>query len=251
MKVIEKPAVLFPTAHDELPIHMNIMKDVFQRPDSIFFLTGAEMEFVQKKFNPQKGKELIRTGVSISNEFKRGLFRSKFAQFFPYILYAGRIEAGKGLETVFNAFKEIRKNKLLDLVLIGKKLMDIPNYDGIKYLGYISEEEKLDAFADAILSIQPSPYESLSFTTLESFSQKTPVLVNRVSEVLFEHVNLSGGGLSYENEEQFIKNFEKMYNNKKLRREMGDNGYKYLISNFEWHIVINKIENALKKLVSK
>ena len=248
LKAVTKPAVLFPTAHDELPIHMELMKEVFKRPDSIFFLTGAEKKFIEEKFNPSNKLKLIRTGVSFS-EKKKGVFRNRYAQYFPYILYAGRIEAGKGLNTVFNAFKKIRKNNLVDLILIGKKLMDIPQIDGIKYLGYISEEEKLDAFNNAVLSVQPSPYESLSFTTLESFSQKTPVLVNKRSEVLLEHVNLSGGGLCYECEEEFLENFEQIYNNPKKNREMGNKGYDYLISNFTWDIVTEKIKNALEELV--
>jgi len=251
LKVVSKPSVLFPTAHNELPIHMEIMKEVFKRPDSIFFLTGAEMEFIRKKFNPEKGMELIRTGVSFPEKNKFGIFRNKYSQYFPYILYAGRIEAGKGLETVFNAFKELRKNNLIDLVLIGKKLMDIPDIEGIKYLGYVSEEEKFDAFKDAVLSVQPSPYESLSFTTLESFSQKTPVLVNRVSEVLFEHIELSGGGLSYSNENEFVSGVEKLLKSRKLRKKMGNDGYQYLISNFTWEIVVNKIKDSIKSLINK
>ncbi len=250
LKAVTKPAVLFPTAHDELPIHMELMREVFDRPDSIFFLTGAEMEFIKKKFAPPKKMELIRTGVSFSENVRKGLFRNKYSQYFPYILYAGRIEAGKGLDTVFNSFREIRKNMLVDLVLIGKKLMDIPDIEGIKYLGYISEEDKLDAFKDAVLSIQPSPYESLSFTTLESFSQRTPVLVNRKSEVLLEHVELSGGGLCYDNEEQFVESFEKIHKNPKLKRNMGNKGYKYLISNFSWDIVMEKIDKSLRALVN-
>ncbi len=249
LKAVTKPAILFPTAHNELPIHMELMKDVFNRPDSIFFLTGAEKDFIKEKFNPPNKMELIRTGVSLPEKIKKGLFRNKFAQYFPYVLYAGRIEAGKGLETVFNAYREIRKNRLVDLILIGKQLMDIPDIDGIKYLGYISEEEKLDAFNEAILSIQPSPYESLSFTTLESFSQRTPVLVNKKSEVLFEHIELSNGGLSYDNEEEFVDNFEIIFKNSKLKREMGNNGYKYLIENFTWDIVIERIKSSLKELV--
>ena len=31
LKVIEKPVVLFPTAHDESPIYLNLMEDVFRR----------------------------------------------------------------------------------------------------------------------------------------------------------------------------------------------------------------------------
>ncbi len=254
LKAVEKPAILFPTAHDELPIHMDLMKGVFSRPDAIFFLTGAEMDFIREKFkreieNPEETLHLIRTGVDIPEAIPRGLFRNRYAQFFPYILYAGRIEAGKGLETVFNAYREIKQKHLVDLVLIGKKLMDIPNIEGIKYLGFISEEEKLDAFRDAILSVQPSPYESLSFTTLESFSQRTPVLVNGHCDVLLEHVRLSDGGVSYLDEGQFIEGFEKISADRRLRRRMGDGGCQYMNNHFTWDIVMSRIREVLQSLL--
>ena len=134
-------------------------------------------------------------------------------------------------------------------MLIGKKLMDIPNIEGIKYLGFISEEEKLDAFRDAILSVQPSPYESLSFTTLESFSQRTPVLVNGHCDVLLEHVRLSDGGVSYLDEGQFIEGFEKISADRRLRRRMGDGGCQYMNNHFTWDIVMSRIREVLQSLL--
>ncbi len=190
-KAIHKPIILFPTAHDELPIHMNLMRPVFSRPDALLFLTGAEMEMVKRFFNPPNLMELARTGLDIRSGIDEGLFRKNYLEFLPYIVYAGRIERGKGLEIAFNAYRELRKERLLDFVLLGKQLMDIPDIDGLRYLGYVSEEEKLSAFKGAVCSVQPSPLESLSITTLESFSQHTPVLVNRQSEVLLEHIRIS------------------------------------------------------------
>ncbi|MCP5051200.1 MAG: glycosyltransferase family 4 protein, partial [bacterium] len=168
-----KPAVLFPTAHDELPIYMKVMENVFKRPGALFFLTGAEMEFVKGKFNPPNITKLIRTGMPLREGVDEMLFKHNYLQYAPYILYAGRIEKGKGLEPVFDAYREIKKNRLINFVLMGKQLMDIPEIEGLKYVGFVSEEEKLSAFKGALLSVQPSPVESLSITTLESFSQRT------------------------------------------------------------------------------
>ena len=169
------------------------MKPVFEKPDVLMFLTQAEMDLVGRVFAPKKKMELVRTGLDTDEQVDEKPFRARHNLVAHYLLYAGRIEKGKGLETVFNAFRAIRSKDYVDLVLIGKKLMEIPGDEGIKYLGYISEEEKLAAFKGAMVSLQPSPLESLSITTLESFSQKTPVLVNRQSPALVEHVTLSKG----------------------------------------------------------
>ncbi len=250
MKVIDKPLALFPTAHNEPPIYLRLMKDVFTRPDALFFLTAAEMDFVKKTFKPPGMLELIRTGMDINEEIDENLFRRKYLQFAPYILYAGRIEKGKGLELVFAAFQEIKKRRLVDLVLVGKQLMDIPRLEGLKYLGYVSEQEKLSAFKGAVLSVQPSPLESLSITTLESFSQKTPVLVNKTSPVLCEHINLSGAGLTFGDVAEFAHHFYSIYDRKKTRKEMGVKGYQYVKQYYSWEVVIDRIKKALQRMIS-
>jgi glycosyltransferase involved in cell wall biosynthesis len=153
------------------------------------------------------------------------------------------------LEPVFEAYGEMKKKRLVDLVLMGKKLMDIPDIEGIKYVGFVSEEEKLSAFKGAMLSIQPSPLESLSITTLESFSQETPVLVNKKSHVLCEHVELSGGGFAYDNIDQLLQGFYALYDNRKMRKEMGLKGYGYVKTYYSWEVVMDNIKRELKSIV--
>jgi glycosyltransferase involved in cell wall biosynthesis len=225
------------------------MNPVFSRPDALFFLTLSEMEFVKKKFNPSNTCALIRTGVDVRDTIDVEFFKRRYLQYAPYILYAGRIEKGKGLELAFDAFREIRKKRLVDFVLIGKKLMDIPQIDGIRYNGFVSEEEKLSAFKGAVASIQPSPFESLSITTLESFSQKTPVLANKVCHVLEEHIDLSGAGFAYRDVNDFIRHFYTLYDNRKMRKEMGLKGYHYVKEYYSWDVVIQKIKEQLYLLV--
>jgi glycosyltransferase involved in cell wall biosynthesis len=251
MKVVKKPVILFPTAHDEPPIHLNVMKEVFQRPEALFFLTGAEMEFVKKTFQPGNSMTLIRTGTEINDSCDENLFKRKYLQYVPYILYAGRIEKGKGLEPVLEAYREIRKKRLIHFVLMGKKLMDLPEMEGLKYVGYVSEEEKQSAFKGAVFSVQPSPLESLSLTTLESFSGKTPVLVNKRSAVLCEHIELSGGGFAYDTIDQFIQHFYTLYDKRQLRREMGLKGYRYTKEFFSWDVVIEKIKKAMASVLNQ
>jgi len=250
IKQVKKPVVLFPTAHDEAPIYLNLMKDVFKRPDALFFLTGAEMNFVKRTFSPPNRMELIRSGMDIKEGIDENLFKKNYLQFAPYILYAGRIEKGKGLELVFEAYQQIKKKRLIDFVLMGKKLMDIPEINGLKYVGFVSEEEKLSAFKGALLSIQPSPLESLSITTLESFSQKTPVLVNKKSEVLREHIDISGGGLAYDNVDEFFQHFYGIYDKRKTAKIMGQKGYDYVKKYYSWDVVMEKIRKQLESIIS-
>ncbi len=250
MEIIKKPVVLFPTAHDEPPLYLKVMKKVFNKPDALFFLTKAEMDLVADKFKPKGRMILSRTGVNLYFNTDENFFRRNYLIVAPFILYAGRIEKGKGLEQVFEAFREIRKRYFVDLVMMGKKLMEIPDIDGIKYVGFVSEEDKISAFKGAVCSVQPSHYESLSITTLESFTQQTPVLANGESKVLMEHIDSSGGGLPFLDANEFIKNFIVLFKNRVKRDKMGKKGFDYVNKYYSWDTVIKTISDQIREIVN-
>jgi glycosyltransferase involved in cell wall biosynthesis len=247
---VSKPVVLFPTAHDEAPIHLEAMKAVFRRPQALFFLTRAEMELTRRLFAPPGRMRLVRSGVDIPGEVSEKLFRSRHLLVAPYLLYAGRIERGKGLEAVFDYFQAVQRESYVELVMIGKKLMDIPARQGLKYLGFVSEAEKASAFRGALFSLQPSPLESLSITTLESFAVETPVLVNRHCAALVEHVEASGGGLAYEDGREFLDGFRRLYRRPALRRSMGRQGLEYVRKYYSWEAVLREIKAGIDEILA-
>src|SRR6185369_4906357 len=57
-----------------------------------------------------------------------------------------------------------------DLVLIGRLSMPEPRVPGVRWLGYLSEEDKLAAIQGARAVLCPSPYESLSIALLEALA---------------------------------------------------------------------------------
>jgi glycosyltransferase involved in cell wall biosynthesis len=248
--VVHKPVVLFPTAHDEAPIYLEAMKRLFSRPRALFFLTRAEMDLTQRLFSPPGLMRLVRTGIDIQTRVVAESFRRRFLLVAPYLLYAGRIEKGKGLEAVFEYYQTIRAEAYVELVLIGKKLMDIPAVQGLKYLGYVSEGEKLAAFKGALFSLQPSPLESLSITTLESFSMETPVLVNRRCPALLEHISISGGGLAYGDGREFLEGFRRLYRRPALRRDMGAKGLEYVKKYYSWDAVLAEIKAGISEVLA-
>lgn len=250
LDLVRKPAVLFPTAHDEAPLYLGLMKEVFSRPELLFFLTAAEMELVRRVFHPAGRMELLRTGLDIPARADDREVRRRYALYGPYVLYAGRIERGKGLETVFSSFLELADGRHLTLALIGKKLMDLPAHPAVRHLGFVSEEEKAALFRGARFSLQPSPLESLSITTLESFSQATPVLVNGLCPALLEHVEASGGGLAYRDAAEFSSAFLRLLAEPNKSRQMGCNGLDYVRRNFSWPVVMNRLESACRELAA-
>lgn len=249
LRALSKPAILFPTAHDELPIRMKLMDGVFRKPRALFFLTQAEMDLVKRLFDPPGALRLVRTGLDLPGRADAGSFRRRHGLRLPYLIYAGRIERGKGLEPVFDHFRALRREREVDLVLIGKKLMDLPDIPGLRYLGFVPEADKYAAFQGAVLSLQPSPLESLSITTLESFAMGTPVLVNRDCPALVEHVRASGGGLTYGGEEEFLAGFRAVAGHPLRRRLMGRRGRRYVQKYYSWDAVIKEIQAGIGEVL--
>ena len=104
------------------------------------------------------------------------------------LLYGGRIDAGKGCEELleyFTSYKELGGDAAL--VLMGVKLMQLPEVPWVKFAGLLSERERLQALEAATVVVVPSPFESLSLLALEAMAVGTPVLCNGRSEVLVEH----------------------------------------------------------------
>ena len=91
------------------------------------------------------------------------------------------------------------------LVLMGAKLMSLPEEPFINFAGLLSDRERLQALEAATVVVCPSPYESLSLLALEAMSVGTPVLVNARSAVLVEHCVRSNAGLYYADRDEFVE----------------------------------------------
>ena len=104
------------------------------------------------------------------------------------LLYGGRIDPGKGCEELIEYFSSyVKEGGDATLVLMGVKLMALPEEPFIRFAGLLSDRERLQALEAATVVVCPSPYESLSLLALEAMAVGTPVLVNARSAVLVEH----------------------------------------------------------------
>ena len=163
---------------------------MFARPRAFAFLTGPEEALVRSRFD-LRGRPAVVAGIGIEVAAAPDVegFRIRHRQHRPYALYAGRIDAGKGCDEMLAFYDHYRQTSPggADLLLIGTLAMPAPRVPGVRYLGYLSEDEKHAAMAGAKAVICPSPYESLSIVLLEGLALGTPGLVNARSAVLEDH----------------------------------------------------------------
>ena len=246
-------SILVSTAHDEPPLRFGLYEEVFRLPRAFAFLTHAEEALVRQRFAVSDRPSVVAgMGVDVAEvtDEMRQAFRERHSIRKPYALYAGRIDAGKGCRQMTSFFESYLREKgdELELLLIGRLAMPLPQQAGIRYLGYLSEEEKSAAVAGASVAVCPSHYESLSIALLEAFAQSVPGLVNAGSAVLKDHCLRSNGGLYYENGDEFVEALDVLAAQPSLRRALGTGGRRYVGENYRWDVVLEKYRSLVDRV---
>lgn len=241
-------SILVPTTHDEPPLRFRLYRDLFARAGAFAFLTPAEEALVRSRFEVGDRPALV-AGMGVDDPTSADVdgFRARHNLDQPYLLYAGRIDAGKGCAEMLRYFDRYRRRAAqpAELVLIGRLAMDEPSGEGVRCLGFVSEEDKQAAFAGASLVICPSAYESLSIALLEGFVRGVPGLVNARSAVLKEHCLLSGGGLYYEDGLEFVEALDTLMAGDALRRALGEGGRRHVARHYRWDVVLDRYRSLI------
>jgi glycosyltransferase involved in cell wall biosynthesis len=283
LRVAPERSILVPTAHDEPAIHLGIYRDVFARAAGIAFNTEVEQRFLEQTFDiGAHAREVVGCGVDLMPEasvgdgddtrgapdgrrdesaaaapdtkrFRTGprgsAFRRRHRLNGPFVLYGGRIDRGKGCEELFEYFAAYAEaGGDASLVLMGVKLMPLPDAPWVRFAGMLSEQERLQALEAATVVAVPSPYESLSLLALEAFAVGTPVLANARSEVVVEHCRASNAGLYYADRDEFVEALRLLLADTRLRRGMGANGRAYVRDRYRWDVILSKYDRLMGKV---
>ena len=278
-RIAPQKSILVPTAHDEPAIHLEIYRELFSTPAGIAYNTDAERRFLTTHFSMRAvEEETVGCGVDLpqaqqyprdrsdgpaeeaeedsdSPTFRphlaqRGtMFRRRHRLHGPIALYGGRIDPGKGCEELIEYFSAyVGGGGDASLVLMGVKLMPLPEEPFIRFAGRLSDQERTQALEAATVVVVPSPYESLSLLALEAFAAGTPVLANARSEVLVDHCQKSNAGLYYADRDEFDACLRLLVADQRLRAAMGANGRDYIRRNYRWDVILAKYEKMFVNL---
>jgi glycosyltransferase involved in cell wall biosynthesis len=241
-------SILVPTTHDEPPLRFGLYRELFGQARAFAFLTPAEEALVRSRFDVGARPALVAgMGVDEPTVADVAGFRARHSLPDSYVLYAGRIDAGKGCADMLRYYDRYRARaaRPADLVLIGRLAMDEPAGEGVRCLGFVSEEDKQAAFAGASVVICPSAYESLSIALLEGFARGVPGLVNARSAVLKEHCLLAQGGLYYEDGLEFVEALEALLADATLREALGAGGRRHVARHYRWDVVMERYRSLI------
>jgi len=247
-------SILVPTAHDEPPLRFRMYARLFAAARGLGFLTGPEEELVRARFRLSGGPTArLGMGVDVPAAPDVETFKIRHDLRRPYLVYAGRIDAGKGCAELLDFYARYRRECRggAELLLLGRLNMPEPRVPGVRYLGFVSEAEKFAAFAGARAVVCPSPYESLSIVLLEALGLGTPVVASARSAVLADHCQRSNAGLPYANEAEFVEAVDLLMRTPKLRAAMGENGRRYVRDNYAWPAVLERWRNLIEAVATE
>ena len=241
--VPESKIIFIPTLHNEAPAYLSVYKYLAKRAKIILWNTDSESRFGRVLWGDLPGC-VLGMGVE-TRQFAPAELN------FPYILYCGRIDAGKGSPQMVRYFLKFKDDchTELRLILTGDKRINLPAKEYIIYKGIVSEEEKFKLLSGADIFIMPSSHESFNIATLEAMAKKTPVLASSGSEVIVDHIKKSGGGLLYNNYASFKCGVNFILENKDKANEMGRKGRNYVVENYSTKKISKKINDVIETII--
>ncbi len=243
--------ILFPKFHIKRStiIHKLLLGRVIKNADLIITPSENTKRDILNSYKTSTKIEVINEGVTPPNfEAKEpqetGLPQVKSL----YLLYLGTIEPRKNLDTLVDAFLELKAKHNLQhkLVLAGgigwkvaTLLNRIKNEKEIILTGYVTEEQKASLYKNTDIFIYPSLYEGFGLPPLEAMSYGIPVICSTggsLKEIFKNHA------LMFEpnNKEILKKHILNLIKNLQEKTLITQRGQEYS-KNFTWDSTAKKI----------
>jgi glycosyltransferase involved in cell wall biosynthesis len=243
-------SLLVPTAEDDGVYRLGLFPPLFRLPRAIVYNSVEERAMIQAASgNHEVPGDVVGVGSALPESADAGRFRERHRVSGRYALYVGRIDQNKGCRQLFDYFRRYREEtgSELQLLLVGREVLPIPEDPGIRHLGFLDDQEKWDALAGCELMFMPSPFESLSMVTLEAWWSGRPVLVNAKCAVLRGQCLRSDAGLYYSSYPEFREALALLESDAALREAMGRNGRRYFEKHYAWDVIEAKYLALLER----
>jgi len=245
-QVCPSRSLLIPCLHNESYAYMHAFRQMFSKVTAIVCLSAAEERLVRLLYGSLPRTFVVGAGMDTDLSMSAGRFRSTFGIDSPFVLYAGRKDEGKNVPMLIEYFDHYLARRSarndLKLVLIGGGPSPAPRHNGAHVidLGFVSRQEKLDAFAAAQVTCQPSTNESFSLVLMESLLAETPVLVHARCPVTVEVCQRGNCGLYFADRDEFAECLDFFFSYPEAAARMGQKGRRYVMQEYSWDKVLSR-----------
>lgn len=162
---------------------------------------------------------------------------SKFKLWPNYMIFIGTLEPRKNIVTLLRAYKKLldsgQQFKKYQLVLAGYKgykndevfseIRALKLDKQVKYIGYVTQNQKVELLKKAVCFIFPSSYEGFGLPILEAMALGTPVISSNVSSMP-EVAGQAALLVDPEKEQAITAALKKLLSDKKLQASLKKRG---------------------------
>jgi len=179
-----------------------------------------------------------------------------------YILYVGRIEIRKGVETIFKIIPSIiDKYPDVNFVFIGgdcglkdsylKSLPDKYRNNNV-FLDHINRDELPLFYKNALLCVFPSRWENFPYTCLEAMACGAAVIGSKsggMAEMIEE--DISGLLVSPDKPDELQEKICLLLNSEEVRKTIGKNAVKRVKENFDIEVVVRETIKVYQEVIDR
>jgi glycosyltransferase involved in cell wall biosynthesis len=251
-----------------------VEKEILETVERIVATSPQEQEHMRSLVS-QKGEiDIIPCGTdiqqfgSVTREAART--RLEIAPEAKVVLYVGRFDPRKGIETLVRAVGESKfyESKQLQLIIGGgctpgnsdakerDRIVGIVNELGIDECtslpGCLSREILPSYYAAADVCVVPSHYEPFGLVAIEAMACGTPVVASDVGGLQFTVVNEETGLLvPPQNVPAFNHAIDRILSDPQWQQELGKAAKKRVIDKFSWHGVASQLDKLYTQLLQQ
>jgi glycosyltransferase involved in cell wall biosynthesis len=251
---------------------LNVEKDCLEQTDCIVATSPQEKEHMRSLVSTKGNIDIIPCGTdiehfgSISREAAR--IRLGIPLEAKVVLYVGRFDQRKGIETLVRAVSQSawRDDNRLQLIIGGgshpgrsdgierERIESIVGEVGMQektfFPGRIGDEELPLYYAAADICVVPSHYEPFGLVAIEAMASGTPVVASDVGGLQFTVVPEQTGLLvPPKNAETFSQAIDRLLGDREWCKQLGQNARKRVETKFSWNGVAMQLNELYLQLI--
>ncbi|ACK70366.1 glycosyl transferase group 1 [Gloeothece citriformis PCC 7424] len=244
---------------------LSVEKTCLETADCIVATSPQEQEDMRSLVSSQGNITVIPCGTNVQHfaSTERHSAREKlgFAPDAKVILYVGRFDPRKGIETLVRAVgrSEVRHPENLKLIIVGgsrpghkdgrerDRIESIVKELGLEEItifpGQISQSELPNYYAAADVCVIPSHYEPFGLVAIEAMASGIPVIASDVGGLKYTVVSQETGLLvEPKNEVAFADGINQILSDPSWAKTLGKAGQKRVLSYFSWDGVAEQLD---------
>jgi len=212
-------------------------------------------DLLKRAYNIPDGKcEVIPNGVDTNLFRNYGDTKEELGLDGFIIGYVGVLREWVDLEPIFQALRDL--NKEIKMVVVGKEGQFKENvelakncgvYDRVTFTGMVPYSQVPKYISAMDICLIPFKVNAISANALplklfEYMACEKPVLSTELPGVK----TIAGDKVMYvANHGEYKEKIMELYENDKLRREMGKTGREFVVENYDWERIVKKLEEML------